>query len=243
MRFGRKTFLSALGAATALTSCTKLGSTTATSPEYFSVLSPKDYNYDEMMVTLRNPNPHKQVFLASTIPGLEGVVGLVRSFTTHVNTVSLFQHMQFAMNGYNLSLAPGSGTLATLGVLVGDAAILGLNDAMWKKYDIGRHFNTAKTNVFYYAKSKLDPNASPNDPKGLYQDYSAQAVLKRSGSFMVCHNALTDKAQLLASKVGINEETALDEMSHSLMPGFLLVAAGVTAVQLAQEYAWKFYPG
>jgi len=174
---------------------------------------------------------------------MEGVEGIVRSLVSQDNTVSLFEHMQLAMNGYDFSLKRGSGTLATLGVLVGDAVVLGLNDAMWQKYNVGRHFNTTKNNVFYHAKSNLDPNASPNDPAGLYQDHSAQAVLKRGGSFMVCHNALTGRARTLAAQIGINPEAALNEMSHNLLPGFMLVAAGVTAVQLAQENGWKFYPG
>lgn len=242
MPFGRKAFLSILGAAATLASCKKVESTDETSSQYASVLFPKDYSYDAMMAKVRNPNPHKQVFLASKIPGAEGVVGIVRSLVSQDNAVSLFEHMQLAMNGYDFSLKRGSGTLATLGVLVGDAVILGMNDAMWRKYEIGRHFNTAQNNIFYYAKSKLDPNASPNDPAGLYQDHSAQAVLKRGGSFMVCHNALTGRARTLAAKVGVNAEVALDEMSHNLLPGFMLVPAGITAVQLAQENGWKFYP-
>ena len=236
-------FLSILAMATTLSSCKKDGPPSETSPQYASVLFPKDYSYHAMMAKLRDPNPHKQVFLASRIPGIEGVVGMVRSLVSQDNTVSLFEHMQLAMNGYDFSLKRGSGTLATLGVLVGDAVVLGLNDAMWQKYDIGRHFNTAKNNVFYYAKSNLDPNVSPNDPGGLYQDHSAQAVLKRGGSFMVCHNALTGRARTLAAKIGVNAEEALTELRHNLLPGFMLVAAGITVVQLAQENGWKFCPG
>jgi len=139
--------------------------------------------------------------------------------------------MQLAMNGYDFSLGPGGGSLATLGVLTGNSVILGLTDAMWQKYAIGPHFNLPTANFCYHSRSNLDPSASPNDRAGLYQDWSAQAVLKRGGSFMVCHNALTNLANTLARKAAVNDEVALDEISRNLLPGFLLVPAGVTAVQ------------
>ena len=183
-----------------------------------------------MMAKFRIPKPHKQVFSTSAIIVQPGA-----------NYAALFAHMQFAMNGYDFSLGQSSATLATLGVVAGSSVILGLNDAMWQKYKIGKRLNVAATNVYYGAKFSLDPNVSPNDSTGLYQDWSAQAVLQRGGTFMLCHNALAKLAHSCAAATGKTSESVLAEMIHNLQPGFMLVPAGVTAVQLAQEHGWKVY--
>lgn len=240
MRLGRKRFLSGtiLATVATLTSCSKSATRdkNQASAFYYPVLTPQEYDYEGMMATLQLSNPHKQVFLGTGVGvQTEGPLHYVRMlFKPDVS--DLFIHMQLAMNGYDFSLGQ-KGKLATLGVLTGDAVILGLNDQMWRTYNLGWHFNLHHTNVFYKAKSTLDPNVSPNDPYGLYQDFSAQAILKRGGSFMVCHNALTS----LANKVSRDCKSAVTEMSKNLLPGFMLVPAGVTAVQLAQEYGWKIY--
>lgn len=190
-----------------------------------------------MMARLRPANEHKQVFLAVGLP----TTFLGRFHLARPNVEEIYGKMQLAMNAYDFSLGPTQGNLATLAVLVGDSVILALNDAIWQKYDIGPRFDLARTNVYYYAKSKLEPSVSPNDPKGLYQDWSAQAVLKRGGSFMVCHNALSFIASAMAKKSRVNFDDVLADMRQNLMPGFLLVPAGLMAVQLAQENGWKLF--
>jgi hypothetical protein len=228
-RLKRRTFLAAsLLAASASACAVKKGAVPSTT-RLFTVLTPRQYNYAQMMAKLRIRNPHKQVFCASNSVARRGS-----------QYAELYAHMQFAMNGYNLSLPPGRGKLATLGVVAGLAVVLSLNDAMWEKYAIGRRFDLADTNVYYRAKSSLDVQASPNDPTGLYQDWSAEAVLARGGWFMACHNALASIASQ-CSAGGASAQTALEEMANNLLPGFTLVPAGVTAIQLAQEYGWKLY--
>ena len=210
--------------------------------QFYRVLSPKEYDYQAMMAVIRNPTPHKQVFMASSTPGqAEGALHLLH-VALKPDVSALFQHMQLAMNGYNFSLESRGESLATLGVLSGSAVVLGLNDKMWEKYDIGRNFSLPKTNQYYRATSNLDPNASPNDPAGLYQDWSAQAVIARGGSFMVCHNALTNVANGIARSGNMPTQDAVEDMAQNLLPGFMLVPAGVTAVQLAQEHGWRLYP-
>jgi intracellular sulfur oxidation DsrE/DsrF family protein len=232
---GRRVFLSgALLAATAMSSCSSRD--TDGGRVSFRLLTPKDYDFASMMRRLKESRPHKQVFLsAEQYRRLAGLLHI-----SQFDVRELYSKMQLAMNAYDFSLGPERGQLATLGVLVGDSVILGLNDAIWEKYLIGKRFGLARSNIYYYATSSLDPKASPNDPNGLYQDWSAQAVLKRGGSFMVCHNAL---GNLVASLVGRARcATVLNEVSRNLMPGFLLVPAGLTAVQLAQEHGWKLFP-
>lgn len=243
MPIARKTFLSTtMLTAAALAACTGERKAALGNPEaeFFRVLRHDEYDYDAMMAIIRNPNPHKQVFVSSALPvPSEGLSHQQRA--ARAGVAAIFGHMQLAMNGYDFSLGPDHGTLATLGVLTGNAVILGLDDAMWSKYGIGQHFGLDRTNVCYRATSNLDPTASPNDPAGMYQDWSAQAVLKRGGSFTVCHNALTNVASALTGGSSIGLDGVLAELGTHLLPGFMLVPAGITVVQLAQEHGWKPY--
>jgi hypothetical protein len=197
---------------------------------HFHVLQPNEYDRASMMKTITTASPHKQVFQS------------VSPILITPTVASVYLHMQNAMNGYQYSLGYGPGSLATLAVFIGPSIVFGLNDAMWKKYNIGTALNLASTNTYYKATSNLDPSATPDDPNGMYQDWSAEAVLKRGGSFMVCHNATTAVAALFASKTGGTPQAVLAEFKQNMLPGFMLVPAGVTAVQLAQENGWKVYP-
>lgn len=196
----------------------------------YPVLTPDRYDYAAMMAKIRTSNPHKQLF-----PGIAAAV------QPSTNTAILYLHMQFAMNSYQFSIPRGA-KLATLGVLTGTGVAFSLNDDMWQKYGFGPRFDLADTNVYYRATSNLDPLAAPDDPKGLYQDWSAQAVLKRGGSFMVCHNALTYFAADTAMRHDRDPKLMLDELLKNMLPGFMIVPSGILAVQLAAENGWKIYP-
>ena len=196
----------------------------------YPVLTPDLYDYAGMMAKIRTANPHKQLFPATA--------AAVQPATS---TATLYLHMQFAMNSYQFSIPTGA-KLATLGVLSGTAVIFSLNDDMWRKYRLGPRFDLADTNVYYRAISNLDPRAAPDDIRGIYQDWSAQAVLKRGGAFMVCHHALTYFAADCAMRGDHDPKIILDEWLKNLLPGFMIVPSGILAVQLAAENGWKIYP-
>ena len=196
-------------------------------PIHFHVVKPDEYDNAAMMQTLTDANPHKQVF-QSTGPLI--VAGWA----------SLYLHMQNSMNAYQFSL--GLGRLATLGVCLGPSVVFGLNDAMWIKYGLGKMSkDLAPTNVYYKAHSKLDASAEPDDPAGMYQDWSAQAVLARGGRFFVCHNALTAFAGLVAMMSKGDPKAVLADWEKNVLPGILIVPAGVAAVQQAIENGWKYF--
>jgi len=196
----------------------------------YPVLTPDLYDYAGMMAKIRTGNLHKQLFPATAA-----------AVQPSTRTATLYLHMQFAMNSYQFSI-PNGAKLATLGVLSGTAVVFSLNDDMWRKYSLGPRFDLADTNVYYRAVSNLDPRAAPDDLKGLYQDWSAQAVLKRGGSFMVCHHALTYFAADFAMRRDRDQKLILDEWLKNLLPGFMIVPSGILVVKLAAENGWKIYP-
>lgn len=234
MTFSRKDFIavSALGASVAtVADLAAPAGAQARAPVHFEILKPDEFDGAAMLRTLSPDSAHKQIFQTSTplvvAPGI----------------ASIYLHMQNAMNAYQFSL--GLGKLSTLAVLMGPAIVLALNDATWAKYRFGKGLGAkiglADTNVYYTADSNLDFGAQPDDPNGVYQDWSAQAVLKRGGRFFVCHNAMSAIALVTAMQSGGDPKAVLADFSANMLPGFQMVPAGVAAVQQAQEAGWKLF--
>ena len=197
-------------------------------PLHFHVLKNSEYDHEFLMKTLQGGGKNKQCFQASNVslvaPGI----------------ASVHLHMQNSMNAYEFSY-PNTGKLSTLAVLMGPGIVFALNDAMWTKYKIGDAFKLADTNIYNAASSNLDLSASPDDPNGVYQDWSSQAVLKRGGVYFVCHNAATAIAGLIAGKSGADPKAVLTEFKANMLPGYHLVPAGVATVQLAAQHGWGFF--
>lgn len=229
MQISRKSFVAsaAMGilAAPALAETETPGPTSAL---HFHVLQAHEFDRARMLQTLSAPHRNKQVFQSVTPLLVAGVP-------------SVYLHMQNSMNAFEFSLGQGPGSLATLAILTGGSVAYSLSDAIWQKYHLGAALGLAPTNVYYAARS-LRRTASPDDPAGIYQDWSAQAVMHRGGAFMVCHNALTAVAGLAASKGGGEPAAVLADFKAHLLPGFQIVPAGVAATQLALEHGWAPYP-
>jgi intracellular sulfur oxidation DsrE/DsrF family protein len=201
----------------------------ARAPIHYHILGKSEYDYGWMTSVINSGSAHKQVFESVNALGIAPGIA------------SIFIHMQNSMNAYEFSYGLGRGSLATLAVFIGPSVVFALNNAMWKKYQIGSAFKLDPTNTYYAANSNLDLSASPDDPNGIYQDWSAQAVAKRGGVFMVCHNATTAVSGMFAMKMGKQPQAVLADWSANLLPGFKFVPAGVAAVQLAQDNGWKLY--
>ena len=232
MSISRKHFISATAvgvSAAALSSFdTVADAAVERAPVHFHILKPTEYDKALMLQKLTVASEHKQVFQS------------VSPILIAPGVASIYIHMQNSMNAYQFS--QGLGNLATLGVFIGPSIVFALKDDMWKKYPIGKMFGLAPTNIYYEANSNLDLGADPDNPDSVYQDWSAQAVLKRGGQFFVCHNATTAVAYITAQKAGTTGKAVLAEFEKSLLPGFQMVPAGVSAVQQAQENGWKVYP-
>lgn len=231
MPLSRKQFVSAaaIGVSAAAVGLDAGTAEAQRAPVHFHILKTSQYNRAAVTAVLKGGGAHRQVFQSvdpiAVAPGI----------------ASLYLHMQNSMNAYQFSM--GLGKLSTLGVILGPSIILALNDSMWKKYGFGTAFKLAATNAYYSASSNLDLSASPDDPNGIYQDWSAQAVIKRGGKFFVCHNAMSAVAAVTASKMsGATPAGVLADFEKNVLPGYLVVPAGVASVQQAQEYGWKLFP-
>ncbi len=230
MPLSRKQFVTAaaVGASVAALPSSVPAQDEQRTPVKFHILKPGEFNHALMMQTLMVNKPHKQVFQAAN------------ALILAPGVAAMYIHMQNSMNAHEFSLGFGQGSLATLGVLMGPSVILALSDPMWTKYGLGDAFKVAHTNIYYKAAS-LKATGSPDDPDSIYQDWSAEAVLHRGGALMVCHNAMTFVASVVAGKTGQSPQAVLSDFEAHVLPGFQVVPAGVAAVQLAQQHGFTLF--
>jgi intracellular sulfur oxidation DsrE/DsrF family protein len=160
-----------------------------------------------------------------------------------------------SLNAYQFDYGDGPGTLHVLGIFYGTSVAMLLDDAAWRKYSIGvvqqRRGDPAKAatetggNPYARASSTLDPAAARGDLHGFYHDTSIAALTKRQASFFACDNALNGLATDIAVTYGMSDEpveTVHADLRAHLLPGTLLVPAGVAAVNQAQEMKFTFLP-
>lgn len=113
------------------------------------------------------------------------------------------------------------------------AAPLALNDAMWSKYKLGEMLKIedkathapATRNVF----SHVSAGDMPMPGAGL------DDLLAKGAVVTCCNLAITVLSGMAASAAGLPPEGAKAEWTANLVPGVVVVPAGVLAVNRAQE--------
>ncbi|MDE2571362.1 MAG: hypothetical protein KGM44_02430 [bacterium] len=236
MKLLRSAFLLSTGLGAAALATQRKAEAAAAAPqslrtaEPITTLKPDQYDRAKMFALLKNAARSKQVFQCESAKA------------PHPARNTDLAHMVNSLNAFELSFGEpyGRGSLAVLGIFIGEASLLSLNDAMWHNYHLGGLYSLADEkgrpgmkNVYYEA------HATPAAGETFHKDCSIQTVAKRGGSFMVCHNALNAQAQHVSTMLGLEYPRVLGDFVSNLVPEFVLVPAGVAAFQLAQEAGWK----
>ena len=160
---------------------------------------------------LHKPARHKQCFGATKIAAGE-VLSLM------LNSVK----------AYDDYLKEGPGALQTIAVLYhGNAIGLALSDAAWNELLVPFLQKTPEM-------AKDVPEAKP----GKGNPYLAQRVpelVRRGASFLVCHNALAGVSYAISQTLDQSPEQVHAALMAGIVPGALVVPAGVMAINACQE--------
>ncbi len=108
-----------------------------------------------------------------------------------------------------------------------------LNDATWAKYNLGEflQLNDEKTGK----PAVANPWRSAPVAMGMtIPAASIEAMQKRGATFIVCNNALTIFAGLVAQKQGLKADEVLADFKANILPGVTLVPGMVVAIEKAQ---------
>lgn len=132
---------------------------------------------------------------------------------------AVFGFMYNSLNAYETGFGEGPGTLHAAAVFYRNGVALGLDDDAWNAYALAPLLRTAGDRI----TSTAAGNPFLRSPQG----WAIADLQRRHASFFVCQNALTQ----LAARCG----TSLQTLAGHLLPGAMLVPAGVAAINALQE--------
>lgn len=169
--------------------------------------------FDQM---LARPAKHKQCFGATKIDGGNVMDGMANT-----------------MNAYEQYLGEAPGSVHTVAVLYHGAAIaLAMSDGVW---------NDLLLPSLKSVPPKLKAEFGEAKP-GKGNPYAKQlaGMVARGSSFFVCHNAIAGFAGLAADALKQPAQKVHDAIMAGIVPGALVVPAGVMAVNACQEAKFTY---
>ncbi len=114
------------------------------------------------------------------------------------------------------------------------ATPLALNDAMWSKYKLGQMLKVTDKGTNAPATRNVFSNTHAGDIA--VPGVGVAELISRGVVVTACNMALTAFSGMAAAAAGLPPEGALKEWVANLIPGVVVVPAGVLAVNRAQEH-------
>lgn len=131
-----------------------------------------------------------------------------------------------SLNAYETGFGEGPGTLHVAAVLYHTGVALALDDDAWRTLGVADAVRRAGDRV---AATAADGNPFVRAPAA----WTFAELTRRNASFFVCHNALQDLARRCA--------TSIETLQAHLLPGMMMVPAGVAAVNALQEERFTLF--
>lgn len=175
-----------------------------------------DFDQARFNQMLAKPAKHKQCFGA-----------------TKIDDGNVMNGMANTMNAYEQYLGEAPGSVHTAAVLYHGAAIaLAMNDAVW---------NDLLLPSLKAAPAKLKDEFS-GTKAGTGNPYAKQlaGMVARGSSFFVCHNAIAGFAGIAAGALKRPVESVHAAIMAGILPGALVVPAGVMAINACQEAKFTY---
>ena len=126
--------------------------------------------------------------------------------------------------------ADASHVSAVIGIH-GTALPIGLNNAAWEKYELGKTINVNDPDTKAPAKRNVFAVGGP---------ISIDTAIRRGILLLVCNIALTRLSQSLATAQSLVQADVYNDLRSSLIPGATLVPGLVVAINRAQEKGFTY---
>lgn len=149
----------------------------------------------------------------------------------------LYADTFYASNLSGYGLRPE--TLAVVLVLRHLSTPFGYDDAVWSKY--GAAF--AEKLELKGEQAARAPHGNPLLAGAAEADPTLGSLFEKGARFAVCGVATHFMAMMLAKKTGGSAPAVEAELKAHLVPGAVLMASGVVAVNRAQEHGYTFVSG
>ncbi|HVT38908.1 MAG TPA: hypothetical protein VHE78_07680 [Gemmatimonadaceae bacterium] len=173
--------------------------------------------------TSRLKGKHKAVF---DVPEIESGFGVYRASSWAAQYADVLE-------------APPA-DLSPVIVLRGHAVVLGLQQAFWDKYEVGRTVRaTHPVTVSETTKNPVLLDERDRLPAPL-ANAALHKQLGRGVIVLACNVALQNWIDLIKTKRKVSEADARTEAIAALVPGVILQPSGVFAATLAQEHGCTY---
>jgi hypothetical protein len=121
----------------------------------------------------------------------------------------------------------------------GATTFYALNDAAWAKYRLGEFLDTRDVNGQF---ASANPWRSAPYTLGMtLAPASIESLQKRGATFIVCNNALTFFAGVVAAKRGLDAAAVFEDMKANILPGVELIPGMVVAVEQAARAGLSYH--
>ena len=150
-------------------------------------------------------------------------------------------HIMNYYDTYNKAFDVKDSDIDAVYTFYGATTFYGLNDAMWEKYKLGEFLETDAP-----GKSGTRATANPwrAEPVILgmkLPQASVETLQKRGTTFLLCNNALTIFAGMLAQKRGLDPAAVYADLNANILPGVELVPAMVVAIEQAHRAGMSYH--
>ena len=148
-------------------------------------------------------------------------------------------HMMNYYDTYNRAYGVKDADIDAVGTFYGATTFHGVNDRMWAKYRIGEFLQTndasgkpAVANPWRAAPEILGMKIAPA---------SIEALQKRGATFILCDNALTIFAGMLAKARGLDADAVYADLKANVLPGVELIPGMVVAIDQAHAAGVSYH--
>lgn len=187
--------------------------------------------YDALIARARAPFKHKQVFAATRPNG------------------NVFVYMRNSLNGYQFGWGEGPRTLHAVAVLNGLGVAQGVGDEGWLRYRIAQVLahagaplkSGAEGNPWLHAPAGLAPDEH-SQAAPFNQDVSIETLQRRGCAFYLCDTAMiTLSMAIVSAGIAPDVDRVHADLRGLLIPGGMLVPAGVAAMDAFQAERFTYY--
>ena len=148
-------------------------------------------------------------------------------------------HIMNYYDTYNRAYQVPDSDIDAVGTFYGAITFYGLNDAMWAKYRLGEFL---KLNDATGKPATANPwRAAPVILGMSLPQASVESLQKRGTTFILCNNALTIFAGLLAKQRGLEANAVYADMKANILPGVELIPAMVVAIEQAHAAGLSYH--
>jgi intracellular sulfur oxidation DsrE/DsrF family protein len=122
-------------------------------------------------------------------------------------------------------------------VLRDRASVLAMSDAIWSEYRIGEHFGVTDPATKAPALRNIHARRGAAAPT---VSAAVDALQQRGVTIVACGTALRTHAAQTARRIGLDPAVARDTWVKAVLPGVVLVPAGIIAVNAAQRRGFAY---